>query len=97
MPEEGLINPKYCSSCHKIGGAKTDFIFHNYILCVYLTRSPNLVLVLAPWALLWLRSRLMGSIALGRGAESGLETGAMVAAGTGELSGEPSEGRLVSG
>ena len=29
MPEEGLINPKYCLSCQKIGGDKTDFIFHN--------------------------------------------------------------------
>ena len=36
---------------------------------------------MAPWALLWLRSMVRGSIALGRGAESGLETGAMVAAG----------------
>ena len=30
MPEEGLINPKYCLSCQKIGEDKTDFIFHNF-------------------------------------------------------------------
>ena len=30
MPEEGLINPKYCLSCQQIGKDKTDFIFHIY-------------------------------------------------------------------
>ena len=31
MPEEGLINPKYCLSYQKIGEDNTDFIFHNFI------------------------------------------------------------------